>query len=70
MPNGAGKYDNLCTKVREEVDAKGALVIIIDGNKGNGFSAQLPPESAQGIPSMLRTVADQIEEANNQRSLN
>lgn len=70
MPNGAGKYDDLCTMVRDEADAKGALVIVIEGSKGNGFSAQLPPENAHAIPSLLRTVADQIEEANKERPVN
>ena len=40
MPLGKGKYDDLCTKVREDAHAVAALVIVIRGNKGDGFSLQ------------------------------
>lgn len=37
---GPGKYDQLCTMVREEAGAEGgAIVIIFDGNQGSGFMA-------------------------------
>jgi hypothetical protein len=70
VPYGEGKYDALCTKAREEAEAKGTLLIVIEGNKGSGFSAQLPTENLLSIPTMLRTVADQIEEANKELPVN
>lgn len=58
---GPGKYDELCTKVRQEAEAEAAIVLIFGGNKGSGFSCQLPLELIAKVPSMLRTMADQIE---------
>ncbi len=37
MAFGPGKYDDLCTEVREKAKAKGVLVIIIDGDKGSSI---------------------------------
>lgn len=58
MPIGPGKYDNLCTFVREESKAAAAIVIIVGGKYGNGFSIQslteLPPEK---IADMLDSVS-------------
>lgn len=62
MAMGPGKYDDLATDVRKKAQADGAVVIIVNGNKGNGFSAQLSPELTLTLPSMLRHMADQMEE--------
>lgn len=60
MPLGPGKYDAICTKVREET--KGAvLLIVVNGIYGSGFSAQVTPEVAAGICEILRSTADNIE---------
>jgi hypothetical protein len=45
MALGPGKYDDLCTYVREQVGITnetggGVAVIVIGGNKGSGFSVQ------------------------------
>lgn len=40
MSIGPGKYDELCTVVREGAQAEGAVVIVIGGNRGSGFSVQ------------------------------
>lgn len=61
MGNGPGKYDDVCTMAREAAKAKGVLLMVFDGEHGQGFSAQLPPELVLGIPAVLRQVADQIE---------
>lgn len=63
MPLGPGKYDDLCTEARVKADAKAALLIIVGGRKGSGFSAQMPPEALYSVPKMLREVAQQIEDA-------
>jgi hypothetical protein len=57
---GPGKYDELCTKVREEAKAAGAVVIIFGGEKGSGFSAQLPEDLQRSLPGFLRLVAQEI----------
>ena len=63
MPIGAGKYDDVCSEVREKTKARGAAVIIIDGTLGSGFSLQAPPEVALALPRILRDMANQIEES-------
>jgi hypothetical protein len=59
---GPGKYDDLCTLVREKTDATGVLLIVINGNKGNGFSCQVTTsDMVLVVPALLRQMADQIE---------
>ena len=60
--NGPGKYDDLCTFAREQSEADFALVCILNGNKGNGFSVQSRPNIAvDAVVALLRQMADQIE---------
>jgi hypothetical protein len=61
MPEGAGKYDDLCTYVRETADADGAIVIIFGGNKGGGMSIQGNLSVLTSAPDILRAVIDEIE---------
>lgn len=61
MALGPGKYDNICTRVHEDTQAQGVLLIVINGALGSGFSAQLTPEDTGRVPQLLRQVADQIE---------
>ena len=62
MPLGAGKYDDLCTKVRIEAKAKTAIIIIDGGTKGGGFSVQTTDLSVNfKLPALLRNIADEIE---------
>lgn len=63
MAPGPGKYDDLCTFVRENAKAKGALVIILDGEKGSGFSCQADLAVARQLPKMLENIAKQIRES-------
>lgn len=60
---GPGKYDDLCTKVREEAGGgdTGVILLILRGNKGNGFSCQATLHDTLRLPNLLREVADQIE---------
>ncbi len=58
---GPGKYDEVCTQVREDTNALGVVLLIFGGCKGNGFSCQAPFEFTATIPSLLRQMADQIE---------
>jgi methylmalonyl-CoA mutase cobalamin-binding subunit len=59
--NGPGRYDDLATEVREKAAAEGVMVIVFGGNKGPGFSAQLPAHILIAVPQILRDVANQIE---------
>jgi hypothetical protein len=58
---GPGRYDELCTEAREKAKAWGAVLIIFEGDKGYGFSAQLPPDELRKVPAVLRYLADTIE---------
>lgn len=60
---GLGRYDDLCTKAREEAKAIGAVLMIICGEKGSSFSCQAPREITEDLPNMLRHMADQIEKS-------
>jgi hypothetical protein len=55
-----GKYDDLCTEVREKAQAHGVAIIVLGGNKGHGFSVQCPPELLSALPGMLETMAAEI----------
>lgn len=61
MPLGPGKYDDLCTQVREAADARAVILIIIQGKFGGGFCVQAPLEIQLELPNILRTLADGIE---------
>ena len=62
MGLGPGKYDDYCTILRHELKAKVALIAIVDGNKGTGFSVQsLDPHTLVILPQVLRQIADDIE---------
>jgi hypothetical protein len=56
MASGPGKYDDLCSYVLEQAEADAAIVIVIRGNKGSGFSCQASPELALVLPDILEQV--------------
>ncbi len=58
---GPGKYDDLCTLVREGAKARGALVLVFGGARGSGFSVQADLATTLALPAILRKVAAQIE---------
>lgn len=60
MPIGPGKYDDECTQARFQTGGQSVVLIVIDGHRGSGFSIQAPPSMVFMLPSLLRTVADEI----------
>lgn len=62
MAIGPGKYDDLCTYVREKTQASGVLVVVINGNKGEGFSCQTDLKTMLIVPDILETIAKQLRE--------
>lgn len=63
MAIGPGKYDEEATMVRERTKALGVMVIVLGGNKGEGFAAQFADETLMyHVPEMLRTMAQQIDD--------
>lgn len=63
MPVGPGKYDDVCTYVRELTSADGAIVIVIGGERGTGFSCQADISTTLSVPDILELVARQIRES-------
>ena len=61
MAHGPGKYDAECTKIQQETQAEGVLLIVIKGNKGSGFSVAAQLEVLAAIPAILRETIVQIE---------
>lgn len=61
MAQGPGRYDDLCTEVREKAQAEGVILVVIGGRVGSGFSVQVSPEKLEELPEMLRVMATQIE---------
>lgn len=63
MAFGPGKYDELCSYVREDAAAAGVIVIVLDGKNGSGFSCQASIEITVQLPKMLRDIANQIDQS-------
>jgi len=59
---GPGKYDDLTTLVMERTKADGAILIVIGGALGHGFSVQADARTALNLPKLLRQIADDIEQ--------
>jgi 2-phosphoglycerate kinase len=61
MTIGPGQYDDLCTYVREQSGGEAAIVIVIGGSKGNGFSMQFTNLAAMlQLRDVLQQMAKQI----------
>lgn len=57
-----GKYDASCEAVLLALQAKGIILIVAEGHKGNGLSvSSLDPAFHAKVPAMLRITADLIE---------
>lgn len=57
---GPGKYDDLATLVRVRSNASAVLVIVIGGDKGEGFSFQGDLMALHAVPDLLEVVARSI----------
>lgn len=62
MPIGGGKYDEVVEQVYAQTQAKAALVIVLGGTKGAGFSCKGEAAELLRLPALLRIVADGIEQ--------
>ncbi len=60
MALGPGKYDDICTLVREKTDAEAVVVVIINGNRGAGFSVQGHQPAVVYLPDLLDMVSKSI----------
>jgi len=67
MAIGPGKYDDLCTLVRERAGIGtelrgegGVILIVVGGNKGSGFSCQATLDTTLALPDILEDIAKQM----------
>jgi hypothetical protein len=68
MPLGPGKYDDVCVEACTKVGVTeqtggGVVLIVLGGNKGNGFSCQADLKTALAMPEILEYVAKQMRES-------
>lgn len=62
MAIGEGKYNDICTEVRDRTKAKyGVVLIVLGGERGYGMSAQLTAKGRLLLPGVLRLLASDIE---------
>lgn len=62
MPAGGGKYDAEVEYVYQQTQPEAALLIILGGNRGEGFSVKANESALLGLPAILRSVADGIDQ--------
>jgi hypothetical protein len=58
---GPGKYDDEATLVMQSAHASGVIVIVIGGDRGEGFSIQATLSVSLQLPKILRDMADQLD---------
>jgi hypothetical protein len=46
---GPGKYDAWCTQVREGTRAEGVVLLVLNGERGSGFSVQASAPLTQAV---------------------
>jgi hypothetical protein len=61
MRSGSGQYADIAEYVHKETDAEAVVIIIINGNKGNGYEIRSHPDHQARIPLLLRLTADDLE---------
>ena len=62
MALGAGKYDDEVTALRERYHAEGVILLVIGGDRGEGFSVQASLETTLRLPEILENLAAQLRE--------
>lgn len=60
MTIGAGKYDYLCTYAREHSNAEGVALIVLNGDKGSGFSVQGSRQTLMVLSDLLEFLLKEI----------
>lgn len=58
MADGPGKYDDLCSYVREQSKGTITMVVVVDGVRGTGFSVQVYAPSSLELADSLDQQAD------------
>jgi len=60
VPGGesAGLFDAACNTVRDTTKARCAVVIVVDGAAGSGYSVTGPLDAQVLLPDILQQIAD------------
>lgn len=58
---GPGKYDAECSTAQKATNASSVILIVLGGDRGDGFSVQATPDVIWAMPDMLREIAKQLE---------
>lgn len=70
MSAGAGKYDKYLKRVWREVKPQAAVLIIVKGNAGHGFSVKGPPGFDAVLPEFLIRMANMLLEEREENKKN
>lgn len=62
MTIGPGKYDELCMQAREQAQAEGVVMIVIQGRHGSGFSVQASLDVHAALPQALAALSESMRE--------
>lgn len=60
--HGPGKYDDLAELVCKATSCSGVVLIVMGGYKGDGVSVKGTAEAMQTMPTLLRKIADALQE--------
>jgi len=60
MALGAGKYGDIATELQQRFHAKGIILVVLDGDQGNGIELCGPAILHAGVPGFLEAVAKDI----------
>jgi hypothetical protein len=60
MAVGEGKYDFALTLALGNAEAEQGVLLVLDGNKGAGFSVQASMSAMSGLPDALENIAKEI----------
>ena len=62
MPNynGPGKYDLECQRVVDETGASCVVLIVVGGDRGDGFAVTGEGHEIARLPGVLESMAQQI----------
>jgi hypothetical protein len=58
---GGGRYEREAGELQRLLNAKGVILIVLRGCKGDGFEVRIPPDVAGFVPKVLREMADKID---------
>lgn len=58
MPIGPGKYDDYCQEILMKTKARGVILIVVGGRRGDGFSAQLTKSDAIAVTKAFSEISE------------